>query len=76
MAENGNGNAQAPSTQIAVMVTFDTVTGQVGLNAPINNEMVLLYMLEKAKDAVKSFIAEQAKGQRIVPATSMPMISH
>lgn len=74
---DGNGhNPQAPSTVVTVTITFDSITGQVGLAAPINNEMVLLYMLEKAKDAVKAFIAEQAKGQRIVPATSMPMISH
>jgi hypothetical protein len=71
----GNGH-NAPSPVITATVTYDPTTGQVGFNAPINNEMVLLYMLEKAKDAVKAFIAEQAKGQRIVPATSMPMISH
>jgi hypothetical protein len=74
--DNGNGHNAQATTVVTVTITFDSITGQVGLTAPINNEMVLLYMLEKAKDAVKAFIAEQAKGQRIVPATSMPMISH
>jgi hypothetical protein len=74
---DGNGHSpQATSAVITATVTFDPTTGAVGFNAPINNEMILLYMLEKAKDAVKAFIAEQAKGQRIVPAKSMPFIQH
>ena len=73
---DGNNGAQAPSRVIIATVTFDQDTRQVGLNAPINDEMVLLYMLEKARDAVKAFIAEQAKGQRIVPVKAMPFIQH
>jgi hypothetical protein len=74
---DGNGNnSQAPGTTVTVTVTFDVTTRQVGFSAPINDEMVLLYMLDKATSAVKAYFAEQAKGQRIVPATSMPMISH
>jgi hypothetical protein len=69
---DGNGH----NATTVITATFDPTTGQVGFNAPINNEMVLLYMLEKAKDAVKAFIAEQAKGQRIVPAKAMPFIQH
>lgn len=75
MDGNGNG-AQAPSAVITATVTFDPATRQVGLNAPINDEMVLLYMLEKARDAVKAFVSEQAKGQRIWPAKAMPFIQH
>jgi hypothetical protein len=74
---DGNGNnAQVPSTVVTVTVTFDATTRQVGLSAPINDEMVLLYMLEKARDAVKDLVKEQAKGQRIVPAKAMPFIQH
>jgi hypothetical protein len=71
-----DGNGNNPSTVITATVTFDSATGAVGFSAPINNEMVLLFMLEKAKDAIKAFAAEQAKGQRIVPATEMPFIKH
>lgn len=71
-----DGNGHNANAVITATVTFDPATGQVGFNAPINNEMILLYMLEKAKDAVKAFIAEQAKGQRIVPAKVMPFIQH
>jgi hypothetical protein len=74
---DGNGhNAQAPSPVITLSVTYDPTTGAVGFSAPINNEMILLYMLGKSTDAVKAYFAEQAKGQRIVPATSMQMIQH
>lgn len=74
---DGNGhNAQPSSGLITATVTFDPATGAVGFNAPINNEMILLYMLEKAKDAIKAFVAEQAKGQRIVPAKAMPFIQY
>lgn len=73
---DGNGHNAQPNAVITATITFDPATGQVGFNAPINNEMILLYMLEKAKDAIKAFIAEQAKGQRIVPAKAMPFIQH
>jgi hypothetical protein len=74
---DGNGHsAEVPSTLITATVTFDSTTGAVGFNAPINNEMILLYMLEKARDAVKEFVKEQAKGARIVPAKAMPFIQH
>ena len=74
MSENGNSQ-QAPSV-ITATITFDPATRQVGFNVPINDEMVLLYMLEKSMDAVKAFVAEQAKGQRIVPASTLPFIRH
>lgn len=51
-------------------------TRQVQLNASTQDEMIVLYMLEKAKDAMKTFVAEQLKGQRIVPAKAMPFIQH
>jgi hypothetical protein len=74
---DGNGhNAQAPATAITLALSFDLATRQVSLNGSTQDEMILLYMLEKAKDAVKAFVAEQAKGQRIVPATTLPFISH
>ena len=78
MAEqNGNGNnSLAPSTAVTLQLSFDLVTRQVTLNASTQDEMVVLYMLEKAKDAIKAFVAEQAKGQRIVPAKAMPFIQH
>lgn len=72
---DGNRNG-ASSPVITVTVTFDPATRQVGCNAPINDEMILLYMLEKARDAIKDLIKEQAKGSRIVPAKAMPFIQH
>jgi hypothetical protein len=75
---DGNGNnSQSPSTTVTVTVTFDVTTRQVGFSAPINDEMVLLYMLDKATGAVKAHFAEQAKGQRILTATFVPpMMKH
>jgi hypothetical protein len=70
---DGNGhNPPVPSTLVTVTVTFDVVTRECKLSAPINDEMVLLHMLEKARDAVKKLVAEQGQGQRVVGATTMP----
>ena len=69
-----DGNGNGASSVITVTLTFDPATRQVGLNSPTNDEMVLLYMLEKAKDALKEAIAKAAEGQRIVPASAMPLI--
>ena len=74
---DGNGNSlQASNTAITVQISFDVTTRQVQLNASTQDEMIVLYMLEKAKDAMKTFVAEQLKGQRIVPAKAMPFIQH
>lgn len=73
MSENGQ-KAQAPSSLLTMNITFDQVTGQIGVNGPIQNEMICLYMLEKAKDAVKVFVAQQAQDKKIVPAQFLPQL--
>jgi hypothetical protein len=69
----GNGN-NAPSTTLTMTITFDQATGQIGVNGPIQNEMISFYMLEKAKDAVKAFTAQQRQDNRITPATFLPQL--
>jgi hypothetical protein len=59
---------------VTITLTFDASTRQVAVNANVDDEMVLLYMLEKARDAIKAFCAKKASESRIVPAASMPMI--
>jgi len=67
-----DGNGKAPDVTLAL--TFDAATRQVAVNANVDDEMVLLYMLEKARDAIKVFCAKKAENSRIVPATAMPTI--
>ena len=67
-----DGNGQNPG--ITCTISLDLATRQVSVNASTQDEMLLLYMFEKAKDAVKAFVAKQTEGQRIVPASAMPMI--
>jgi hypothetical protein len=45
-------------------------------NASAMDEMLLLYMLDKARDAVKEHFAKMREGQRIIPPASMSMIQH
>jgi hypothetical protein len=68
--ESGN----APITAITINLSFDITTRQVVMNVSAQDEMALLYMLEKAKDTLKEYFAKQREGQRIIPAASMPMI--
>jgi hypothetical protein len=75
MEGNGN-NAQTPSTVLTLTITFDQTTGQVGVNGPIQNPLLCMGMMEMAKHAIHKFKDESAKGQRIVPATAMPLIRH
>lgn len=76
MSDNGNGNAQTPSTTVVLTISLDQATGQVGVSGPIQNAFVCMGMLEMAKKAIHDFTTEQAKGQRIVPAKSLPFIQH
>jgi hypothetical protein len=75
MEGNGN-NAQAPSTTLVLTITLDQLTGAVQVNGPIQNPMICMGMMEMAKQAIHSFAAEQAKNQRILPVTAMPLIKH
>lgn len=65
---------ETPATKITIELAFDISTRQVAMNISAQDEMVLYYMLEKAKDTLKEHFAKQREGQRIVPAASMPMI--
>jgi hypothetical protein len=68
----GELNGNPPD--VTLSLTFDATTRQVAVNANVDDEMVLLYMLEKARDAIKVFCAKKANDSRIVPASAMPMI--
>jgi hypothetical protein len=71
-----DGNAQTPSAVLVLTITLDQATGAVQVNGPIQNPMVCMGMMEMAKQAIHDFAKEAAKGQRIVPASSMPLIRH
>jgi hypothetical protein len=72
MADNGhNGNGhQAPSTTLVLTITFDQLTGQVGVAGPIQNPLICYGMIECAKNAIAE-LAKQSQS-RIVPATAGP----
>jgi hypothetical protein len=69
----GNGN-NPQNTTLVLTIALDQLTGAVQVSGPIQNSMVCMGMLEMAKQAIHDFVKEQAKGQRIVPAASMPLI--
>jgi hypothetical protein len=62
------------SPDVTMTLTFDMGTRQVGVNANVDDEMVLLYMFEKARDAIKVHCAKKSQDSRIVPASAMPLI--
>lgn len=71
MAENngnGNGHGQAPSTTLVLTITFDQITGQVGVNGPIQSPLISYGMMECAKQAIAK-LAEQNKSM-ILPASA------
>ena len=69
-----DGNGNGPITAITMNLSFDITTRQVVLNVSAQDEMALLYMLEKAKDTLKAHFEKQREGQRIIPAAAMPLI--
>jgi hypothetical protein len=74
---DGNGNGiGAPTPDLTLTLGLVISTRTVLFNPSAMDEMMLLYMLDKARDAVKEYFAKQREGQRIVPAASMSMIQH
>ena len=58
---------------IALTITI-TETGQVAITGPIENEMLVYYLLEKTRQAVAAHHAQAA--QRLVqPASALPMLA-
>jgi len=45
---------EAPKEEIEVAVRYNFKTGNIQIKGVINNEIMCLYLLEKAKDMVKS----------------------
>lgn len=74
MAEgNGhNGNGQAPSTTLVLTITLDQLTGQIGVNGPIQNPLVCYGMLECAKQAIAK--TNEMNQGRIIPASAGPRL--
>lgn len=50
-----------------IVITFTPKTGHINVEGPVNNEMLSLWMLEKAKDAVKD---QHIPKKLVKPATS------
>lgn len=74
---DGNGNGvSAPTPDLTLTLGLVVSTRTVLFNASALDEMMLLYMLDKARDAVKEHFAKQREGQRIIPAASMSVIQH
>ncbi len=77
---DGNGHnptlkGGTPATTIKLEIFFDQLTGNVTVNGPINNAMLCYGIFELAKDAVRSYVQQQASQQRIQPVSVMPRIS-
>jgi hypothetical protein len=69
-------NGHNPNPALVLTITLDQLTGAVQVTGPIQNPLICMGMLEMAKKAIHDYATEQAKGNRIVPAASMPMIQH
>jgi hypothetical protein len=74
-----SGNGQNPTQvggvpPIRLEIVLDQTTGQIAVNGPINNPIFCYGLLEKARQAIANFEIEQAKQQRIVPATTLPFV--
>ena len=55
--------------KVQLIVEFDPTTGGLSLTGPIDNEMVALYMLEKAKLQLFAYTAAKAQRGGIVVAS-------
>ena len=74
---DGNGHnptQKGPSSVLTLTITFDQVTGAVGVTGPLQNPLICMGMMEMAKQAIHDLAKEAAKQQRIIPANVMPMI--
>lgn len=47
---------------IQLIITLDQATGQIQVQGPIENAMLVYGMLEAAKDAIREFKANQKNG--------------
>jgi hypothetical protein len=72
---DGNGIG-APTPDLTLTLGLVISTRTVLFNASAYDEMMMIYMLDKARDAVKEYFAKQREGQRIIPAASMSVIQH
>ena len=64
-----DGNGQIPDVQL--VITYNQLKGIGVGGVAVENEMLSVWLLEKAKDAIKEYAREKAKSG-IVGATSMP----
>jgi hypothetical protein len=73
----GNGHnptVKGPSSTLTLTITYDQMSGAIGVNAPVQNLLLCYGMLEMARQTIQNFAEAQAKQQRIIPANVMPMI--
>jgi hypothetical protein len=72
---DGNGhNPTQKSATVTLVISFDQLTGAIGVNAPVQNIMLCYGMLEMARQAIQNYAAEAAKERRILPANVLPMM--
>jgi hypothetical protein len=64
--------APAQIQGIQIVITFDPSTGQVNLQGPLENPIMLYGVLESAKDVYRQYLAKQTADQRIIPGTFVP----
>lgn len=58
---------------IQLVIQWDPNTGEINVNGPVDQEILCLGLLEKAKQAVMAHAQKKAEGARIVPALVVPM---
>jgi len=58
--------------EVQLIVTLNTVNGQVSVSGPIQNKILCYGLLEAAKDAVRDYVAKNQN--RITLATPVPPV--
>ena len=71
-----NGETQQPEQQvIQILVEFNTTTGEISVNGPLDNRVLCYGILELAREAVHNRYQQQRKEQQgkiIVPDVGIP----
>jgi hypothetical protein len=79
-ATNGNPTAKdnahpaQPSTTIQIVLTWDQLTGQFGVNGFLGNKVIVFGMLEMAKETVSEHFKQLEKnGGIVIPQPNLRM---
>jgi hypothetical protein len=75
MDGNGHNPTQVAAVGISITITLDPTTGQVGVSGTAGITPIFCYgLLEMGRQAIQQFSEQQAKGARIVAASTLPQV--